>query len=409
MRFRVAPPSRRSGEGRETIAGKIEQWLKGAGRLWLRQVAPKATPMSSPLPAAELEKISRILVVRLDDRLGNIVLLTALLVALKGRFSRAQLTCLLSQRYSDLKQFIPSVDEFLIFDRSALAHNPVRVRPLLKHIQQQNYDLVINAADDRSLSFNHLMVTALSGGRIRVGHDHSAARRYYEVSVPIPSEKAKDAPIRHVTDMHLDLLRALAPIRSTTRPLIRRPRNDTGFGAAFAFRTQPSGKPLVLIHPGGRGPKRWKPKHFAEVARSLHATGDYRVGLVWGPADIEAADVILEAAKDAVHPVGVLAFDDLVSLICSATVFVASDCGPMHLASALDTATVAIFLVSDAGKYHPRGDNDVTLDGRHERITPERVVEAIGTAAAGARETAAKRAALMAGGSSDVPSNTEPE
>ncbi|GAB4318952.1 MAG: glycosyltransferase family 9 protein [Candidatus Zixiibacteriota bacterium] len=376
------------------MAGIVEQWLKGIGRLWLRQVAPKATPMPTPLPAGELEKISRILVVRLDDRLGNIVLLTALLVALKGRFSRAHLTCLLSQRYAAMKEFIPSVDEFLIFDRAALAHNPARIRPLIKEIRQRNYDLVINASDDRSVSFNHMMITALSGGRIRVGHAHAAASRYYEVSVPLPAQKGKDAPVRHVVDMHLDLLRAITPIRSTTRPLIRRPTRDTGFGAAFAFRTKPSGKPLVLIHPGGRGPKQWKPERFAEVAKALHATGEYRIGLVWGPADIDAADIILEKAKDAINPVGVLAFDDLVSLICSATVFVAGDCGPMHLASALGTATVAIFLVSDADKYRPRGDNDVTLDGRKSRITVERVVEAVKQATEGARATAARRAAI---------------
>ena len=374
------------------MAGAIERGLKGVGRWWLRRTAPAATPMPSPLPTRELENISRILVVRLDDRLGNVVLLTSLLVALKGRFSRAQLSCLLARRYWDMREFLPSADEFIPFDRAALARNPLGIRGLLKHIQSRHFDLVINASDDRSLSFNHLAVTAKSRGRIRVGHAHEAARPYYEIAVPLPQE---DGPTRHVNDMYLDLLRAVTPIRSTTRPLLKPPRQDTGYGERF-LRERETDRPLVLIHPGGRGPKRWDPDQFAGVARALHESGEYRIGLVWGPADEDAAATIQERVRSIVQPAGILPFPDLVSLIRAATVFVACDSGPMHLASAMGTATVAIFLVSDAQKYHPLGDDDVTLDAQVQDITVNSVVMAVRQAAQNAADTAAERAAIIA-------------
>ena len=354
------------------MAGRIEQWLKGLGYVWLRRTA---SPAGKPPTPADLEKVSRILVVRLDDRLGNIVLLTPLLVALKGRFSRAHLSCLLARRYWDMKEFIPSADEFIPFDRAAMAYNPLKIRPLLKQLQASHYDLVFDASDDRSVSFNHLMVTALSKGRFRVGHDRGEASRYYEVAVPVPDA---DGQPRHAAEMHLDLLRTVAPIRSHPRPLLKPPKEDNGSASEFRSRIgADSVVPLVLMHPGGRGPKRWPAAEFARVARLLDERHDVVVAMVWGPSDAEAAAEVQALAEGAIYPVGVLPFPDLVSLIRNASVFLSGDCGPMHLAAAFNTPVVSVFLVSDAGKYRTLGPDDVLFDARRRPFTPEEVAQAV--------------------------------
>lgn len=356
------------------MAGRVEQWLKGLGHVWLRRAAP---PAGNPPTSADLEKVNRILVVRLDDRLGNIVLLTPLLVALKGRFSRAHLSCLLARRYWDMKEFIPSVDEFIPFDRAAMAYNPLKIRPLLKQLQASHYDLVFDASDDRSVSFNHLTVTALSKGRFRVGHARGEAARYYEVAVPVPGVGADGQP-RHAAEMHLDLLRTVAPIRSHPRPLLKPPKEDSGFAAEFRARigADPS-VPLVLIHPGGRGPKRWPAAEFARVARLLDEKHDVVVAMLWGPSDSEAAAEVQALAEGKIHPVGILPFTDLVSLIRNASVFLSGDGGPMHLAAAFNTPVVSVFLVSDAGKYRTLGPDDVLFDARRQPFTPDEVAQAV--------------------------------
>jgi ADP-heptose:LPS heptosyltransferase len=356
------------------MAGRIEQWIKGLGHRWLRHAAPAAGP---PPTTADLEKISRILVVRLDRRLGNIVLLTGLLVGLKGRFSRAQVSCLLARRYWDMREFIPSVDEFIPFEHEAMVSNPLRIRPLLKHLQNRHFDLVFDASDDRSVSFNHLMVTALSGGRFRIGHDRGEAARYYEVAVPVPDPSSSEP--RNAAEMHLDLLRAVTSIRSTPHPLLKPPKTDSGFASAFREQNGISADaPIVVLHPGARGNKRWPAPQFAEVAKRLKMQADVAVAMIWGPADVDAAEEVKSLAGDAVRPAGILSFADLVSLIRDAAVFLSSDCGPMHFAAALGTPVVSVFLVSDAGKYRTLGPDDVVFDGRVETPTPDRVAEAIG-------------------------------
>src|SRR3990172_8514874 len=157
------------------MAGFAEKWLKSAAMSWLRRVAPPAGPRPAE---SDLQRISRILVVRLDDRIGNAILVTPLLVALKGRFSRAHVVCLLARLHWELREFIPSADEFIPFDRAALARNPLKIRSLLRQLREMKFDLVFDAADDRSVSFNHLLVTSLSGGRFRIGHDRGGAARF---------------------------------------------------------------------------------------------------------------------------------------------------------------------------------------------------------------------------------------
>ncbi len=356
------------------MSGRIEQWLKGLGHVWLRRTAP---PAGAPPTPNDLDKVNRILVVRLDDRLGNIVLLTPLLVALKGKFSRAHISCLLARRYWDMKEFIPSADEFIPFEREAMAHNPLKIRPLLKTLQASHYDLVFDASDDRAVSFNHLMITALSKGRFRVGHDRGEAARYYEVAVPVPQTGADGLP-RHAAEMGLDLLRAVTPIRSHPRPLLKPPRDDNGFAADFRSRIGADpGSPLVLIHPGGRGPKRWPAENFARVAKSLGEQNGITVALVWGPSDVEAADEVRARAGDKLYVGGILKFPDLVSLIRSSAVFLSGDCGPMHLAAAFNRPVVSVFLVSDADKYRTLGPDDVLFDARRQSFTPDDVAAAI--------------------------------
>lgn len=356
------------------MAGRSENLLKRWGMFWLRRMAPKP---GTPPTSRDLERVLRILVVRLDDRIGNAVLVTPLLVALKGRFSRATVAVLLARRHWDLRHYIPSVDEFIPFDRAALAVNPLRVWRLIRQLREKRFDLVFNAADDRTVSFNHLLVTALSGGRCRVGHAQSEAARFYEIPVPIP-KPAPGGTTRHAAEMHLDLLRAVTPIRSHPRPLLKPPKIDTGFAERFC---QQDGvdplAPLVVIHPGGRGDKRWPAGDFASVARLLHERGRVNIALVWGPADDGAAREVLAAAGDAVIPAGILSYDDLISLVRHAAIFVSGDCGPMHLASAIGTPVVAVFLVSDADKYHPLGPNDTTLDDRQCHVTPNTVADAV--------------------------------
>jgi len=348
------------------IRKRLEHRLKRMGLLVLSRLAPKVRPGPTPV---DLERVARILVVKPDERIGNAILVTPLLVALKGRFSRAHLVLLLGRRFWELHEHLPSADEFIAFEKSRYARRPFGFLSLVRRLRDRDFDLVFDTAGDHEVSFTHIALTALSGGQFRIGHARGDAAQFYEVAVPVP------ARTRHAAEMHLDLLRAVTPIRSHPRPLLR-PHPDSGFAERFVGECDWNpALPLVVIHPGARGPKQWPPEEFARVVELLQSQSRVNIALVWGPADGEAAQTVLCATN--VRPAGILSFADFLSLARRASVFLSGDCGPMHLAAAAGAPVVAIFLASDPEKYRPLGLGDVTLDGRVQPVEPGAVVEAI--------------------------------
>ena len=346
----------------------LEHKLKRLGFRWITWLAPG--PETRPT-AAELRGVRKVLIVRLDDRIGNAVLLTPLLVSARAAFARAELSCLLSRRFYGLSKFIPAVHEFIAYDKRAYARNPLKLWGLVRSLRKENFDLVIDASDELELSFNHAVVTAFSGGRYRIGYNRRGSSRWLEVAI-----KPGD-PQRHVTLMHLDLLRAIVQFPKPPRPILNVSRVNS-FGADFRHTHNiPANIPLVVIHPGGRGPKRWLLSRFFNLAELISEELSARPVLVWGPGE----DAMMEAARsrmpDCIAPAGKLPFDDLISLFHSVAAYVSNDNGIMHLAAACGVPTIGIFVVSNIDKYRPLGPLDRAFDEASEPVETTGIIEAL--------------------------------
>jgi len=114
---------------------------------------------------------------------------------------------------------------------------------------------------------------------------------------------------------------------------------------------------VVVIHPGATDPRRrWPARSFGEVAAVCAADGA-RV-LVVGTRDEEGlAAAVVEAAASAqvTSLAGELELGALASLLAAATVLVANDSGPRHLAQALGTPTVGLYWAGNVINAGPLG------------------------------------------------------
>ena len=121
---------------------------------------------------------------------------------------------------------------------------------------------------------------------------------------------------------------------------------------------------LVVIHPGATDPRRrWPASYFADAAASLAAEG-VQVLVVGDESEKALAQEVVglaqskipERDREAVRSVaGELDLGQLAALLDEATVMLASDSGPRHLAQALGTPTVGIFWVGNAFNAGARG------------------------------------------------------
>lgn len=121
---------------------------------------------------------------------------------------------------------------------------------------------------------------------------------------------------------------------------------------------------LLVLHPGATDPRRrWPASYFAEAAATIAQEGA-QVLVVGDRSEKALAQEVAELAagqliardKDAVRSVaGELELGELAALLDAATVMLASDSGPRHLAQALGTPTVGIFWVGNVFNAGPRG------------------------------------------------------
>jgi heptosyltransferase II len=101
------------------------------------------------------------------------------------------------------------------------------------------------------------------------------------------------------------------------------------------------GEPLVAVAPGSVwATKRWP--YFGALATQLATTG--RLVVIGGPDDRAVADEVLGAAPaDTIDAAGKLGLLASAALLRRCRVLVTNDSAPLHLASAMNTPTVALF------------------------------------------------------------------
>jgi heptosyltransferase I len=148
--------------------------------------------------------------------------------------------------------------------------------------------------------------------------------------------------------------------------------------------------PVVILNAGaGWGAKRWPPERYGIVARKLRDSGCL-VLLNAGPQETELVETV-QAASGGAAMIVQTTLGRLIALTRRASLVIAGDTGPLHLACALRKAVVGIFGPTDPERNgpfgcdfrvlrHPDSRRDHTRHSRPETglltITPEAVLSA---------------------------------
>jgi len=111
-------------------------------------------------------------------------------------------------------------------------------------------------------------------------------------------------------------------------------------------------KEFAILNPGaGWGSKCWPAERFGEVARKLAASGIASV-INAGPGEEDLVRAV-ESASGGIAVQLSASLPELIALMRRATLFVGGDTGPLHLAVALNTPSVALFGPTDPARNGP--------------------------------------------------------
>ncbi len=104
-------------------------------------------------------------------------------------------------------------------------------------------------------------------------------------------------------------------------------------------------RPVVALHPGANHPnRRWPAEYFAALADRVAETGATPL-LLGGPGETALADGIADRCSSRVRNLaGVCSLEELSGLLAAVDLLVTNDTGPLHLAAAVGTRTVSLFL-----------------------------------------------------------------
>ena len=251
-----------------------------------------------------------------------------------------------------------------------------KVRRLRRRVRSARFDVAI---DLQGLMKSGLL-TAYTGAPIRIGFSADRCRERLNCLFTNRRVRPPETAV-HVVDQYLSLLAPLGVIPGPVEfhvPL--QPAAERRMEDFLGEQGVKSTDRLIAINPGaGRADKRWPVAHFRALADRLAQEPDARILLLWGPDEVHMARQI----RDGLQARAILApptdLHELGGLLRRASLMVASDTGPLHLAAALGTPSLGLYGPTRAernGPYGPRCRGVQSPDGTMASLTPDAAVDA---------------------------------
>ena len=349
--------------------------------------------------------VSNILLVAIT-RLGDLLQASPTIVGMKEQFPGARLTVLVDRQFSAICKGIPGIDELYEVDLSMVVRSLHRdgdgivdgyeyVHKLVQDLRAKNFDYCVNMA---SAGYTALLLKMIGIERSYGWTADDEGNRIISNPWSMLFASFVYHSNRHYNSINLvDVIRCSAGVHTHPRHLVYEiPQQFHSFPDKFLAEhglSSASG-PLVCLQAGASQEKRqWAPVKFARLLQQLVEEHGARVIMTGAAGEAAIIEKILSIYN---HPniasaVGKTNLGELAALLQRADALITGDTGPMHLAVAVGTPVIALFLASaycfETGPYsrgnliiqpqiscNPCNPNfSCPRPDCHDQITPEMV------------------------------------
>ncbi|UUX94183.1 lipopolysaccharide heptosyltransferase II [Aquabacterium sp. J223] len=290
----------------------------------------------------------RVLAVRLDN-LGDLLMTTPALAALKAARPGRHLAVLTSASGAALAPHLPWVDEWLVQapswmpqGRDCDADDDQR---LIERLRDGRYDAAVVFTVCTQSALPAALALRLGGVPLRLAH--SRENPYGLLTDWVREPDTDWATVRHEVRRQLDLVAAVGCRSGDDRLRFTLRRADE---AAIERRlaTLPD-QPLVLVQPGATAAsRRWPAERFGALADALVRSRGATVVFAGSPDERPLVAEARAAMRcESLDWSGALSLGELAALIARADLLVGNNSGPAHLAAALGTPTVVLYALTN--------------------------------------------------------------
>lgn len=312
--------------------------------------------------------------------IGDVVHTLPLAASLRAAAPGAWITWFVQEPPHSLIRENPWVDEFALVQRRPLLKGLLKVR---REMTDRSFDLVL----DPQTALKAGLVTAMLDSPRKLGYDRTRAP---EGNWLFTNERIAASPRAHVFDEVLEFIDHLGIPRVLEWGLTPTAEERARYQPLLPESPLPT---VAIGVASSRREKDWPADRVADLAAAIVQSGDARVVLVGGlgPEENRVASLVRDQAGESVLDLRAWDLRRLAYLLERADVYVGPDSGPLHIAIALGTPSVALMGYTNPRRVGPIRFRELMVDafgdpgeeyspaapprpGRMSRITVEEVV-----------------------------------
>ncbi|WP_140626483.1 glycosyltransferase family 9 protein [Methylibium rhizosphaerae] len=298
--------------------------------------------------------VRKVLAVRLDN-LGDVLMTTPALTAMRQSLPGVHLTLLASPSGATLAPFIDDVDDVIAYDapwmKGGAARKPGTTPDeewaIVRRLAAEQFDAAVIFTCYTQSALPAAMLCRQAGIGLRLAHCRENPYGLLTDWVPDPEPQAG---IRHEVERQLALVGAVGLCTDDDRMSFDYRSEDlVSLCAKLETRGVTPKRPWVVVHPGATAPSRRYPAGQFGAAADLIANDINCHVLFTGTAD--EADLVLAAQARMQRPgislAGQLSLGELAALIAHSKLLVSSNSGPVHIAAAVGTPVVDLYALTN--------------------------------------------------------------
>jgi heptosyltransferase-2 len=279
--------------------------------------------------------------------IGDVILATPLLEALRHYYPDSSIDILVKKGNEALFKNHPFLNQVMTWNKGGGKY--FNLASLVFQVRKKKYDLVVNL----QRFFATGIITVLSGGKVTIGFDKNPLSRLFHRQIEHTISLGK----KHEAQRNLSLIEPLiGPVFFPARLYPSKEDYDT----VRKFKKEP----YITVSPASLWfTKQYPAEKWVEFMQSLK--GRIRVFLLGSAADRPLCQQILDTSSypNAENLAGQLSLLESAALMKDAKRNLVNDSAPMHLASAMNARTTAIFCstVTDFG-FGPLADDAIVVE-----------------------------------------------
>lgn len=301
-------------------------------------------------PTGRQSPFRNILFIRVD-RIGDMVLSTPALSAIKAWRPEAHLTVLASVTNAPVLKNNPDVDEVLLYPSKITMSGSSR---LVKELKGRRFDLAIDPYDDYELKTAWLAWR--SGASYRIGYERAGREVFFN------GPTLKMRPNRHFVDTALDLLGQIGCPPTDRKPVIYLDEEERQWADSWLKERNLGHRPLLGIHPGGHyETQRWPVEYYSLLVGLIIDHKIFDIIVFGNPAEKETLEEIAEKNQQLPQVFADADMRRFFALLSRCRLLICNNSGPLHCAVALGVPTISFMGPTDKNRWYPLGEGHLIL------------------------------------------------